>query len=343
MLAIQSWGYAGTIAPGSVWANMQKGLGRRYWVESGASVRCTPVVGGTRQIQLTSGYFGGWGVLDYNDATATIQLPIVGSGTRFYLIVARRTWGATNATTFVAIDGGTSSATLPARNTTPGTLDDQPLWLVPLTAGNDTPGTPIDVRAVGAGDGPFRSGSDLARQYMDFEGVQLAIGTNLWTREPDGAGNPQWVKDPGVTDRVNLPVATQNAVWTSEAGWSGTDQRIRAVRQGNLVDLRIELKRTGARVLVDANGGIVGGDIKIGTVNTVFCPSEITPFTYTYLGGAAETTFASWGGHATIYPATGPNAQAIILNSASPNQAVNVSSGSTWAFRAHLTFLQETV
>src|SRR5690242_2620347 len=179
---INSIGYAGTIGPNDVWAQLQAILGARYTVSGPGDARVTSVSTGTREVTVAAGSIGGQGILDQITSDVTVQLPTVASGTEWFLIVARRTWGLTQATSLTWIDAG-SSATIPARNTTPGTIDDQPLALVPLTAGSTAPGTPIDLRVIGASKtGPAIAFSTLALSYYDDPGAQVRIGTDVWTR-----------------------------------------------------------------------------------------------------------------------------------------------------------------
>lgn len=181
-MTINSWGYEGSIMPNVDWALMQYALGHQYFVLDDASVKVTPAGDGTREVDISPGFFGGQGILDQNDASVRLQLPTVASGTNYFMIVARRTWGATQATTFDFIDAGTG-ATLPVRNVSPGTLDDQPLALVPVVAGNTVPGNPIDLRAIGhSKGGPYFANSNLVLAYLDRVGTVVQIGNETWTR-----------------------------------------------------------------------------------------------------------------------------------------------------------------
>jgi hypothetical protein len=340
-MTIQSWGYAGTIAPGTVWAQMQWGLGRRYWVRDFASVRATVVASGTRQISLSAGYFGGYGILDFNDTSAVVTLPAVATGTRYFMVVGRRTWGTTRATTFEVIDVGTAPA-VTGRNVDPGAVDDQPLWLVPVTAGQAIPGTPIDLRVIGTEGGTYRANSDLVRQYLTFEGARLEIGGTEWKFEAGSSGTAAWVADPGVGGRVNLPVATQGAVITATAGWTfsinTTAAQNRATRQGNVVHLHFEMRRiTNGRIVSDANGNFP--DTEIGIVAAAFRPLRRTPI----LGFARAATAASTTNNITcacmLY--LDPNGR-LVLASGLAGLSIAVDLGDTVTLWADHTFIQET-
>src|SRR5690606_19607196 len=108
-MAITSYGYAGTVAPNEVWARMQYGLGRRYWVYDGNDCIVSPSTTTVRGVSVAPGWLGGWGILDHITSAETVQLPTVPSGTSYFLIVARRSWGTNQATTIEYIDAGTSA------------------------------------------------------------------------------------------------------------------------------------------------------------------------------------------------------------------------------------------
>jgi hypothetical protein len=343
-VTISSAGYPGTFtAPPSRWAMMQQGLGVRYWVRSAASLLATPLQAGTRQLSLAPGDFGGHGVVD-SSTGETVQLPVVATGTRYFLIVARRTWGAANATTIEVIDAGTTITALPARNANPGTIDDQPLWLVPMSAGSSVPGTPIDLRLIGTDKGVFQANSDLVRQYANFEGIEIVIGTTRWRRGSGSSGSAEWVGyGLGPNDKQVLPVLTGAQVIGAPAAgswtWTATTPttlRTRAVRQGNRVDVWLQMRLAlGGTAIIPTQAGNFP-DEAIGKLAASIRPATETPFAFLYRGGTGATNTAIVGGTGEVRPSGD-----VVLMSGSGLYRLN-PEGSLYSLKAHFSFLQES-
>lgn len=333
-MAVISFGYPGTIDPGVTWADAQLGLGSRYWVRSFDSVRVTPKVGGSREVNISAGWFGGWGVTDYNDAVATVQLPTVASGTEWFLIVARRTWGvdaASSATTFAAISAGTTAA-IPTRNTTHGEVDDQPLALVSLTAGQTLPAGTIDVRAIGIGPEDFIILSELALTYLAEPGVRARLGRTIYQYGMNAGNNGHaWIADPGPLGAVDIPSVTGASVLTPAPGWTVIDAQ--ATRYGNVVDLYWVMARTAATIVSNTTHGNVG-DQPIATVAAAWRPPRQVMFSGVYRGGrgAIDTTytgefFLSGGG-------------ALSLQSLYPGADLKKHASNIWSVWGHLSYIQ---
>lgn len=292
-MTITSYGYPGVFAPGTVWAELQRAIGNRYYVDDPSSVACVPLVGGTREVQVSAGRFGGWGVADVNDAPVNIALPTVSSGTRWFLIVARRTWGVVNTTTLVALDPGWSSlpASLPVPGSTdasfnqqPGIRDDQPLWLVPLTAGQTLPGAPVDARIIGTGN-DFLAQNDIVRQYANWPGVRLVIGSVVWSRVLNTSGDALvWDANPGHMGAVaGLPKLSGASLITPGTGWSlkafsGADLLNVAYKDGNWVHVTLHVRRTGARLTPGTSGNYSDADGTVGTLAAGWRPAGGMPW-----------------------------------------------------------------
>jgi len=323
-----SIGYPGTIAPGTTWANMQWGLGTRYFVYHQDNVRVTPVAGGTRQVSISAGYFGGWGILDQNDAPVTVSLPTVASGTKWFLIVARRTWQTTNATTFTYIDCGTSPVYPGTRNTSPGVIDDQPLAFVPLAAGSTVPGTPRDVRVMGTSPENQIINDDLALGYMAYLGVRLRLGTTQYVRGLNAAGNPVWQIENGAYGRDAITEATSS--WgSSMAGWTTAGVVSRAIRYGNVVELNLRSRKMSGDLVVGSAGGVV--DTPIFTVSDAWKPSNTVQASCSY-----------------INPGLGNSQGLVSLDSdgvikftaGTPGQNVKAMPSGSWSIQTNFTFIQ---
>ena len=273
-MALQpSLGYAGSAGVGKDWAEAQWGLGARYWCKDQDHVKVTPLVGGTRQVRISAGHFGGWGVKDYNDAPIDLTLPTVASGTKDFLICARRTWGTTNLTTFVAIPCGARNGNDPTypvigasdsgpRYGNPGVVDDQPLAFVSLTAGQTNPNPTVrDVRALGINKQTIVIIDELATGYLEELGTELLLNRTRWSRVINSSGLPVWLKS---GPDVRLPLYPLGAYGSSQTGWTtsafngATDQWLdqRLLSNGNDFELSFAIRRIGASLPV-SDGHIV--------------------------------------------------------------------------------------
>jgi hypothetical protein len=305
-MAIDSIGYPGTIAPGPKWAQAQMGLGRRYWAKSPSDCKVTPKTDGTRQVNISAGWIGGQGIVDHNLATFVVALPTVSSGTRWFPIYARRNWNAGSiGTTFVSgATGLTSADVLPSRNTDGdgsggGTgLDDQPLALVPLTAGATVPGTPIDLRVFASAEaGPMVASSEMVLQYMNNVGDQIRIGNTTWTRVINSSGAPVWDRDPEIVrsgPNLGNPLKVNG-----KPGWLTVSVlECKGTRTGNDMKLLLQARRGGA-TLDFPNGG-ASSDPIMTVGNTDWQPPNNVRFPFSYV----TATGATYGGFA-VYTTAG--------------------------------------
>jgi hypothetical protein len=151
-MTITSYGY-----PGSVdkigHAVINRNAGAEYNVHDFNAGRVTAINSGAdRSVTVGAGLISGRGVTDINSAPVTVgPLPTVSSGERYDMIVANRNF-TTKVTTFTYITGSASRA-LPARlNSVTDGVDQQPLALVRLVAGQQYPSEVIDLR-VTVGEG----------------------------------------------------------------------------------------------------------------------------------------------------------------------------------------------
>jgi hypothetical protein len=190
-MAITSIGYDGSVNEAQ-WSKLIPLAGSsHYGVAAGQDWKVTPHATLDRGITVATGSGWGHGILDTSDTTVSLQGTAVSSGSRWDLVVARRNWGgAGGLTTFVLVTGS-SSKSLPARNTTPGTLDDQPLALVQFTAGQTAPTSVVDLRCW-ARNGGMTARDDLALTYLKMPGAQIMVNGTQWNCELDANGNPSW-------------------------------------------------------------------------------------------------------------------------------------------------------
>lgn len=242
-MTIQSAGYNGDVTS-LIWPTMQ--LSPNYYIRSVSDVTCTAVTGGTRQVTIGTGSLGGGNVLDTITAAETLTLPTVSSGTNYFMVVMRRNW-STPGSSLQVISGGTSNSTLPARTTGPGVVDDQPLWLVPLTAGQTVPGTPIPIGVYGTGDGERYIRNALALQYLTVLGTGVWLGDTHWRYRINAAGTGSEWKSSGDTGWQTLPV-------TNASGWSVSYGVGRII--GKSANVRISATYNGSTITVPDSGDI---------------------------------------------------------------------------------------
>lgn len=186
-----SVGYEGTVDEPD-WARlMAYAGGRQYGVVGDGDWKVTA---GTadREVRIAPGMGFGSGVLDRTTTAASLILPAPPSGSRWHLVTVRRDWGA-NESSFDSIPGGTGTAQIPTRETTPGTADDQPIALVRVQAGQSQVVEIRDLRVWGGYGGAFAA-DELALQYLAQLGTIISVAGTVWRRELNALGSPVWVK-----------------------------------------------------------------------------------------------------------------------------------------------------
>jgi hypothetical protein len=185
MTIVQSIGYEGTVDYADVvqWLPYI-GAGRYGVVDNGwrPSAGAEP-----RGVRIAAGWGWGHGVIDYNDAFVTLNLPSVASGQQWFMVVARRDWTA-KTTTFEVLSGS-SAKTLPARENFPANLDDQPIALCRVVAGSSVIAEIIDLRVW---RGSYAR-STLVREYYNEVGARLRIGNGVHERVLGDGTSPQWI------------------------------------------------------------------------------------------------------------------------------------------------------
>lgn len=190
-MAITSIGYDGSVNEAQ-WAKLLPLAGSAHYGVAGAGDwKVTTHATLDRGVRVAAGSGWGHGVLDTSDATTSLSGATVGSGSRWDLIVARRNWSGTGGTTTFVLIGGSSSKALPARNTSPGVLDDQPLALVQFTAGSTAATAIIDLRCW-ARNGGMTAKDDMALTYLKEPGASVLINGTSWRCELDANGSTAW-------------------------------------------------------------------------------------------------------------------------------------------------------
>ena len=166
---------------------------------------------GTREVTVQPGRAYGWGVLDDSDTVETLTGAAVDAGSRWDLVVLRRTWtGETPGSSLVLIQGG-PTAVIPSRSTDPGDEDDQPLALVRFAAGQTAVQEFIDLRCWGGDGAGFVARHKLALDYLTRIGSRVRIQGVTWVLAYDTA-TPAWVPESPYVGSTQPPYA-DNLVW----------------------------------------------------------------------------------------------------------------------------------
>lgn len=191
----------------SVWADAHPAIGTaRYGVRSPLDWKVTAVAGQDRTVSINAGKGFGHGVTDKTVENDTLQLATITSGSRWDLIVARRDWTPTaGVTKFEKISGG-ATPTLPGgRQVGPGNIDDQPLALVQVTAGQTQPTGIIDLRTWSGDGGGLVANHDLVRSYMNSVGTRIQINGMDWVRVVGDNDTPEWRQASQIESTVGKP------------------------------------------------------------------------------------------------------------------------------------------
>lgn len=288
-MAISSAGYEGTVDEPQ-WSDLlANGGGRQYAVADDASWKVTA---GTadREVRIAVGRGYGYGVLAVSDAVASVTLPAPASGSRYDLIVAHRDWQA-NTTTFTRVAGSAVRAIPNNRAQTPGTVDDQPIALVRVTAGQSQVTEIVDLRVVGGESGTYAF-DELVLQYLNRLASQVRINGRQWVRELDSLGSPRWV-DIGVgrllsvvrVPFVSLPPSGLPSVGAGVSVWGNAVQNVAVYNlEDPGVPFRVQMYAEGFwGNEVDASGRRHDFDMMVGS-------SAIA----TKLPAADEFYFGNW-------------------------------------------------
>lgn len=186
-MAISSTGYPGTVD--SVEAAVRdRFTGTPYGIDGKDDFAVSVLSAVDRTLTVAPGTAFGRHIVDVSDSTEQVgPLP---STEGWHLIVLRRTWGATNAST-LTYEAGTTTRAIPAgRNTDPGVIDDQMLALVHVVSGNIVPADTVDLRTWASK--VITTDSALALSADDYSvGTEAVIGGQRWRFE-DVNGTGVW-------------------------------------------------------------------------------------------------------------------------------------------------------
>ncbi len=211
-MALTSYGYDGTVLEGG-WAKLSRYLGRAAAI-GGTNDFAPTIVGGVdRTVRVGTGSLYKSGVLVVSDATADLQSGTVASGSRYDTLVLRRDW-QTNTSSLVIIAGSATRA-VTLTNSNPGTIEDQAIALIKITAGQQTPAEVIDLRP-------------------PFSDDQSEIGTEkFWGTTTPPAG--YLVEDGSAVDRIKYATLFARYGTTYGAGDGSTTFNLPNARGRTLV------------------------------------------------------------------------------------------------------------
>lgn len=300
-MTIESAGYGGDIDTVQ-WAQLQPLLAARYGVQDSASCQVEPYTTGTYQVQVSTGFAGGWGVVDQITATELYTLPNPASGTQYFLVGLLRDWSAKTTTVSHILAGTSLPSSMPARPQDPGnTQDFQPLALVSLANGATEPQVVYDLRAAG-GPNTFNMSADLATlpnwlAYMAFEGNTIWTGHKRWHRAINAAtGNPFWDVSPEIVQSgPNLGNSLGVGLGSDVTGWTTVSTFVSTgSRSENSMSMVLQANRQGggSAISFGASGGVVGGDKNVIQVsNSTWHPDDsVTDVDIRYV----DANGASW-------------------------------------------------
>lgn len=259
-MAINSYGYPGTIAPGSIMAQFSgHGFGHRYSVAGYSDWRVTAATSGTRQINIAAGWAMGKGVMVQNTDTITYSLPAP-SGTTQWMLVGLRRWnGASPYTSVVTHVLGTSTRAVPAVTQTPGSNDTQWLALCRVTSTSTLVPEVVDLRLISTeGAGFYVCHSDLAQAQLDD-----VVGAEVYRADTTGGHVPSFYKRivtlGGVLTWQNMSapdvvLTGNNAVQAAPEHWGRNAAGCRMVRSGGQRGLITSVNLIGGSPSFTSNG-----------------------------------------------------------------------------------------
>lgn len=245
---VNTAGFEGTVND-ERWARLVPRAGSAIYGVAAAGDCKVTVTTGDRTVKVartTAGTGGCWGWGVFCDFTADTNLQLAStSGTRWDLIVLRRNWSTKTVTP--AIVTGSATRGLPRRETTPGTLDDQPLALVRVNGSSIA--EVVDLRCW-AGNGGVLAADELALNYLDAVGSNVDIGVHTFKRRLNGTSNPVWIKS----------VAGQTQVYQADAWMNGAIPIGTSADTNTVTVARIALSDPGFPYHVHASAYVEGGD-----------------------------------------------------------------------------------
>lgn len=268
-----------------------------YGVRNPADWKATAVPGVVRTVSISAGKGYGRGVTDKTFEAETIQLDPITAGSRWDLITCRRNW-TPGESSFWKINGGANPVIPGGRQVGPGNIDDQPLWLVQVTAGEDEPTGFIDLRTHTGDGGGLIANHDLVLAFMNAIGTRININGVDWIRRADADNNMGWFSpnEPTVYTPVTAPGWTITGAVTVEP--AGSKRR---------VTVDVAVKRTGVAFTLGSDAWEMVAPVIPAAVQ-VSAPVKYLPIVIT--GGSNHILAAASlnpAGSLTVRSANGPH------------------------------------
>ena len=273
----------------AAWADAHPAIGlARYGVRSPLDWKVTAVAGLDRTVSINAGRGFGHGITDKTVDNETIQLDVIASGSRWDLIVCRRDWTPTaGESKFMKINGGATAVIPGGRTVGPGNIDDQPIALVQVTAGQTQPTAIIDLRTWAGDGGGLIANDDLVRSYLNSTGTRLNINGQDWIRRVGANDTPEWYGPDEPTIYAPLPVSGYSLTGDIAVEPAGSKKR---------VTVDINVTRTGAAGTIPkddwASFGAVIPTGARGDADPDYLPASV-------IGGSTST--ATTNAHATVF------------------------------------------
>lgn len=331
-MAIESYGYPKTIAPGDVFARFGLHAGKRYSVGGHSDFQVVKAATGTRQANISSGWSMGKNVLVHNTALRSLSLPAPAGTSQWHCIVINR-WvdnvDPAYISTVTSVPGSTSRA-IPALTTSVGgSLDQDPIALCRVTSGSTLIAEVVDLRLISVeGAGFYVAHSDLAMfRLNDVVGAEVyrTDNQNFYKRITTATGSLSW-KNMSQPDAILRGFDAVDAY--DGSGW-GREEHCRMVRNGQERWLHIEMNRgsgaDGGSFSSNGRGGL--GDGVVARAYSTDRPGSgiVVPLMGRIQGKTSGVTYAAFG-HMT-------SDGFIRLNSMLPN--VTVDPGDDLIFDAY--------
>lgn len=181
-MALTPYGFTGSIN-NVQWAKVTEYFGAKRLVDGVNDFKVETVIGQDRTVRILGGTPSAparafaHGVLVEADANETVQLPTISGGSRWDLVVLRRNW-QTSSVSIAVVQGGSAQVEPAERNKTPGTIDDQPLALVRVTAGSQLPTQILDWRTFAPSK---RVSATTLQAILDPDyGLEVDVSGRVW-------------------------------------------------------------------------------------------------------------------------------------------------------------------
>lgn len=255
------------------WANAHPSIGlATYGVRSPGDWKVSAVSGQDRTVSIAAGRGFGYGVTDKAVANDTIQLDSILSGSRWDLVAVRRDWTPTaGVSKFVKVNGGATAVIPGGRQAGPGNIDDQPLALVQVTAGQTQPSSIIDLRTWSGDGGGLIANHDLVRSFLNATGTRISINGVNWARRVGANDAPEWFEEDSTGTWTPLTLGT---------GWvnnNGSTCEARLLDGGQLMHIRGDIRYLG-------NAGAVQESWVLANLPAGMRPNHTTFITGTHNG-----------------------------------------------------------